>query len=301
MKSKEVALVLSSGGARGLAHIGAIDALLEHGYHIKAISGTSMGALVGGMYASGKLPLFRAFMTGLTRLDVIRLMDLAVSKRGIIKGERVFAEMKRIIGDVLIEDLPIPFAAISADLNNHTEIVSTSGDLLSAIRASSSIPSILLPIINNGSLLVDGGVINPLPMDRVKYEAGDLLVAVNVNAPYEENLAKVKSTNDKLFFQTRELINRKWNSMTGGHPRRTKINGVFDIVNSSFELMQHKMTLTALSQHKPDILVNLPVNLADTFGFHKANELIKAGYEAMNAQLLQQKEKDLVEEHEKNH
>jgi NTE family protein len=301
MKSKEVALVLSSGGARGLAHIGAIDALLEHGYHIKAISGTSMGALVGGMYASGKLPLFRAFMTGLTRLDVIRLMDLAVSKRGIIKGERVFAEMKRIIGDVMIEDLPIPFAAVCADLNNHKEIVFTSGDLLAAIRASSSIPSILLPIITDGVLLVDGGLINPLPMDRVKYEAGDLLVAVNVNAPYKENLVKVKSTSDKLFDQTRELINQKWNSITGGHPRRTKINGMFDIVNSSFELMQHKMTLIALSQHKPDILVNLPVNLADTFGFHKASDLIKVGYEAMNAQLLQKQDIDLVEEHERHH
>lgn len=300
MKSKEVALVLSSGGARGLAHIGAIDALLEHGYHIKAISGTSMGALVGGMYASGKLPAFRKFMTGLTRLNVIRLMDLAVSKRGIIKGERVFAEMKRIIGDVLIEDLPIPFAAVCADLNNHKEIVFTNGDLLAAIRASSSIPSILLPIITDGVLLVDGGVINPLPLDRVSYEEGDLLVAVNVNAPYQENIVKVKSTNDKLLNQTRELINQKWNSMTGGHPKRTQINGVFDIVNSSFELMQHKMTLTALSQHKPDILVNLPVNLADTFSFHKAGVLIKAGYEAMNDQLIQRQETILIEERE-NH
>ncbi len=299
MKSKEVALVLSSGGARGLAHIGAIDALVEQGYHIRAISGTSMGALVGGMYASGNLPVFRKFMTGLTRLDVIRLMDLAVSKKGIIKGEKVFSEMKRIIGELLIEDLSIPFAAVSADLNNHTEVVFTSGDLLSAIRASCSIPSILLPIMNDGALLVDGGVVNPLPLDRVSYRAGDLLVAVNVNAPYQEDLAEVKSTNDKLFSQARELVNQKWNSMTGGHPKRTQINGIFDIVNSSFELMQHKLALNALSQHKPDILVNLPVNLADMFSFHKTGSLIKSGYEAMNLQLLQRNQKILMMENEK--
>lgn len=285
MNSRNISLVLSSGGARGLAHVGAIDALLERGYTITAIAGTSMGSLVGGMYACGKLNEFREFMLGLSRMDVIRLTDLAVSKTGIIKGERVFTEMKRFIGDTQIEDLPIPYAAVAADLINHTEVIFTKGNLLSAIRASSSIPSVLMPVSTDGVLLVDGGLVNPLPMEHVKIPKGNLLVAVNVNAPRQENLFPTKIKEDSTINKTRKLINEKWNSMTGGHPKRNQVNGIFTIVNSSFELMQHKLTLYALEHQTPEILLNLPVNLADTFDFYKAGSLIKAGYDAMNAKL----------------
>lgn len=283
MKSKNISLVLSSGGARGLAHVGAIDALLERGYTITAIAGTSMGSLVGGMYACGKLNDFREFMTGLSRMDVIRLTDLAVSKTGIIKGERVFAELKRFVGDTLIEDLPIPYAAVAADLLNHTEVIFTKGNLLSAIRASSSIPSVLMPVSTNGVLLVDGGLVNPLPLEHVKIPKGNILVAVNVNAPRQESPAKAPE--DSTVQKTRKLINEKWNSMTGGHPKRNQVSGIFTIVNKSFELMQHKLTLYALEHQTPEILLNLPVNLADTFDFYKASSLIKAGYDAMNKRL----------------
>ncbi len=285
MGNKKISLVLSSGGARGLAHIGAIDALTEHGYEIKAIAGTSMGSLVGGMYACGKLNHFRDFITSLNRLDVYRLMDLAVSKTGIIKGEKVFNEMKHFVGSVLIEELPLPYAAVAADLSNHTEVVFTSGDLLYAIRASSSIPSVLMPVTQEKALLVDGGLVNPLPMEHVFHPKGNLLVAVNVNAPRTDVLLIPKNKEDNMMNKTRRLINEKWNSVTGGHPKRTKVTGIFNIMNNSFELMQHKLTLNSLEHHQPDMLLNLPVNIADTFDFHRAAELIEAGYVAMKSEI----------------
>ncbi len=295
MKPANISLVLSSGGARGLVHIGAIEALEEAGFRITAVAGTSMGALVGGMFACGSLNDYRKFMTGLTRLDVIRLMDLAVSKTGIIKGERVFNEMKHFIGDKRIEDLHIPFAAVAADISNHKEVVFKEGDLLMAIRASSAIPSVLMPVSKDGALLVDGGVVNPLPLEHVDLPEGNLLVAVNVNAPRIEKTdteKKEKATEesidsgpDSVIEKARHLINKKWNSMTGNHKERTHVSGIFTIVNNSFELMQHKLTLNALERQTPDILLNIPVNAADTFDFHRAKELIALGYEEMKAEL----------------
>lgn len=295
MKPANISLVLSSGGARGLVHIGAIEALEEAGFRITAVAGTSMGALAGGMFACGSLNDYRKFMTGLTRLDVIRLMDLAVSKTGIIKGERVFNEMKHFIGDKRIEDLHIPFAAVAADISNHKEVVFKEGDLLMAIRASSAIPSVLMPVSKDGALLVDGGVVNPLPLEHVDLPEGNLLVAVNVNAPRIEKTdteKKEKATEesidsgpDSVIEKARHLINKKWNSMTGNHKERTHVSGIFTIVNNSFELMQHKLTLNALERQIPDILLNIPVNAADTFDFHRAKELIALGYEEMKAEL----------------
>ncbi len=295
MKPVNISLVLSSGGARGLVHIGAIQALEEAGFRITAIAGTSMGSLVAGMYACGSLDEYRKFMNGLTRLDVIRLMDLAVSKTGIIKGEKVFGEMKRFIGNTLIEDLPIPFAAVAADINNHTEVVFREGDLLTAIRASSAIPSVLTPVTKDGALLVDGGVVNPLPMEHVTVPEGNLLVAVNVNAPHKmkANPAKKETVpeeaneaaTESVIEKARHLINKKWNSMTSGNSERTPVSGIFTIVHNSFELMQHKLTLNALEKQTPDILLNIPVNIADTFDFHRAKELIELGYEEMKSEL----------------
>lgn len=285
MKTKNVALVLSSGGARGLAHIGAIDALVERGYHIQAISGTSMGAVVGGMYACGKLEDFRKFITSLSRLDVYRLMDIAISKRGLIKGERVFAEMKNFVGEILIEDLPIHFAAVSADLINHSEVVFTEGDLLSALRASSAIPSILLPVSLNEALLVDGGIIDPLPIEQVQRTDGDIVVAVNVNAPREEIQIEQSTEPESAYNKLRQQIQKHWPGLLSETQQKLPVGGMIDIMSSSFELMQHQLTLTTLHYHSPDVLVNLPVNLADTFDFHRAAEIIQTGYEAMSKQL----------------
>lgn len=285
MEKKPVSLVLSSGGARGLAHIGAIEAILEHGFEISAISGTSMGALVGGVYASGNLPEFREFFTNLSKMDVLRLMDLAINKKGIIKGERVFTEMKRFVAGINIEDLPIPFTAVATDLTNHREVIFNHGCLLDAIRASAAVPTVLFPMMLEDILLVDGGIVNPLPLNRVNRKAGDLLIAVNLNAPRELLNHHNNSAEKKIYNKLRALVNDKWNGLTSEKSQRTVNSGFFDLLGSSLEMMQHKLTENALSIQQPDILVNIPVNTAEMFEFYRAADLIKTGYDAMNLQL----------------
>lgn len=286
MNPKNVALVLSSGGARGIAHIGAIDSLVEHGYTITSIAGTSMGSLVGAIYANGNLSGFRDFLTSLTKIDVLRLMDLAVSKRGIIKGERVFAEIKQFIGGNDIEDLPIPFTAIAADLFNHREVIFRHGNLMNSLRASAAIPTVLLPLMREKSLLVDGAIVNPLPINRVLRHKGDLLVAINVNAPRVKTNLPVHSPEKSSYNKLKEFVSQKWNGKAENSSSEiTDKHGFFDIVTGSFEMMQYKLTESVLMQQQVDLLVNLPLNLADMFDFYKAKELIKAGYDATSGML----------------
>ncbi|KAF0197309.1 MAG: NTE family protein [Bacteroidetes bacterium] len=294
MNPKNVALVLSSGGARGLAHIGAIEALEECGYTITSIAGTSMGSLVGGIYANGSLPGFRDFITGLSKVGVLRLMDLAVSKRGIIKGERVFSEIKKFIGDGNIEDLAIPFTAVATDLFNHREVIFRHGNLLNALRASAAIPTVLLPQQQEQSFLVDGAIVNPLPINRVERKPGDILIAINVNAPRKNAIKQSVSPEKKSYNSIRDFVNNKWNGMLAAHQTDEKQkHGFFDIVSGSFEMMQYKLTESVLRQQEVDMLVNLPVNLADMFEFYRAEELIKTGYDATKKQLAEMDSKNI--------
>jgi NTE family protein len=286
MNPKNVALVLSSGGARGIAHIGAIDSLVERGYTITSIAGTSMGSLVGAIYANGNLSGFRDFLTSLTKMDVLRLMDLAVSKRGIIKGERVFGEIKQFIGENDIEDLPIPFTAIAADLFNHREVIFRHGNLMNALRASAAIPTVLLPLMQEKTLLVDGAIVNPLPINRVLRNTGDMLVAINVNAPRVKVNLPARSLEKRSYNKIKEFVSQKWNGKAENNASEiTDKHGFFDIVSGSFEMMQYKLTESVLMRQPIDLLINLPINLADMFEFYRAGELIKIGYEATSRQL----------------
>jgi NTE family protein len=179
---KGVALVLSSGGARGIAHIGVIEALLDKGFHIQSIAGCSMGAVVGGVYAAGKLPEFKEWICDLDKVDLFKLFDFTLSSQGFIKGEKVFKELEKFVSDCNIEDLPIPFCAVAVDINKEKEVVFKKGSLFEAMRASAAIPSIITPAIIGNVELVDGGVLNPMPLGLVYRKDGDMLVAVDVNA-----------------------------------------------------------------------------------------------------------------------
>jgi len=179
--SKKVALVLGSGGARGYAHIGVIDEILARGYTIDCIAGCSMGAVVGGIYAAGKLREYRAWIEGLDYLDLLRLVDPSFSL-GAIRGEKVFGRVREMLGEVNIEDLPIPFTAVATDLTNQQEIWFQEGSLELAMRASAAIPSLFTPVVQDNRVLVDGGLLNPLPIVPVVSSHCDLIVAVNLNA-----------------------------------------------------------------------------------------------------------------------
>ncbi|MFY1019613.1 patatin-like phospholipase family protein [Ectopseudomonas khazarica] len=179
--SKKVALVLGSGGARGYAHIGVIEELQARGYEIGCIAGCSMGAVVGGIFAAGKLREYREWTESLDYLDVLRLLDVSF-RLGAIRGERVFGRIQEIVGEVDIENLDIPFTAVATDLTNQQEIWFQEGCLHQAMRASAAIPSLFTPVVQGKRMLVDGGLLNPLPIVPVVSSHCDLIIAVNLNA-----------------------------------------------------------------------------------------------------------------------
>jgi NTE family protein len=186
LMSKRVALVLGSGGARGYAHIGVIEEIERRGYEIACIAGCSMGAVVGGIYAAGKLSDYRNWIESLDYLDVLRLVDVSF-RLGAIRGDKVFGQIRKIVGDINIEQLRIPYTAVATDLTNQQEIWFQEGCLHQAMRASAAIPSLFTPVMQGNRMLVDGGILNPLPIVPVVSSHCDLIIAVNLNATNQQH------------------------------------------------------------------------------------------------------------------
>lgn len=249
--------MLAGGGARGVAHIGAIEELESQGYEITAVAGTSMGALVGGMYASGHLDPFREWMCALDRYKVFSLVDFSFSSEGLVKGNRVIQAMKELVPDVKIEQMPTPFAAVAADLLTGREVVIERGGLYDAIRASISIPSVFRPVRRNGMVLIDGGTVNPLPLNRVRREEGDLLVAVDVSAPFGADAG------------ARSLASLNY----------------YKLLTASSQIMQQHITQLMCRIYKPDVLVEMPADSFGMFEFYRSSELVEAGRQATRAAL----------------
>lgn len=261
-QGREVALVLSSGGARGLAHIGAIEELEAHGYHIRSIAGCSMGALVGGVYAAGKLRELREIMKNVDKWKMLRLADFSFSLDHIVKGEKVVETLRELISDVKIEELPIPFCAISTDWERGEEVVFREGSLLEAISASISLPALFDPRHQGGRILIDGGVMNPLPLNRVERREGDLLVAVDVSGHdywgQQQTLKRFHRRRSKLF------------------TRRNKVNYLSLLVRAS-SLMIRQNSLLMESICPPDVLIDIQMNRYDGMDFDKSERLVEIG------------------------
>ncbi|MCY1287929.1 putative NTE family protein [compost metagenome] len=212
--AKQVALVLGSGGARGYAHIGVIEEIERRGYNISCIAGCSMGSVIGGLYAAGKLGEYRDWVESLDYLDVLRLLDVSF-RLGAIRGERVFGKIHEIIGEINIEDLPIPYTAVATDLVNQQEIWFQEGSLHQAMRASAAIPSLFTPVVQGNRMLVDGGLLNPLPIVPVVSSHADLIIAVNLNAtnnsryqlPVIERPAALKARFDSMIGSLSSKLN----------------------------------------------------------------------------------------------
>lgn len=283
MENKNVALVLSGGGARGMAQIGIIEELQKHGYRITSLAGTSVGSLIAGVYASGKLTEFKVWITKFGKYDVFKLMDFAISKKGFIKGEKVFTKLHDFLLDTLIEDLGIPYAAVAVDIKNHKEIVFRSGKLIEAIRASISIPTVLLPKNCNGIDLVDGGVLNPLPLDCIVRTPGDILVAVDLNSSIGYSRPKINKTpakQESTYLKAMEMINENWSKF---HKDSHKTIGYFELITESLYTMQMKLTQYSIEKHKPDILIEISRDACEIFGFHRAQEMIEYGRKQFKA------------------
>ncbi len=278
---KQVSLVLSSGGARGVAHIGVIEELEKQGFEIKSIAGTSMGALVGGMYATGKLDVYKEWMCSLDKMDVFNLIDFTFSKNGIMKGDKILREMKRMIPDRNIEDLPIPFVAVATDISKDKDVVFNSGSLYDAIRASISIPTVFTPFVKDNSYIVDGGVLNPIPINRVKRFDDDILVVVNVNARVPNNKPPLPENNNHEEKRYSKYINTVINKLNYFIPKHeTDKLGYFSLLNKTTGLMLHQISLMTLEKYQPDILINISKDSFGTYDFYKSEKLIEAGKNA---------------------
>jgi NTE family protein len=291
--SKNVALVLSGGGARGMAHIGVIEELLKSGYTITSISGTSIGSLIAGVYVSGQMDEFKEWVTQITRLDVFKFMDFAISKSGFIKGEKIFDELKKFILDANIEDLAISYVAVAVDIKNHKEVVFQSGPLRKAIRASVSIPTVLKPVFLKGQELVDGGVLNPLPISCIERNEGDILIAVDLGAdiPYPvPKSKKVTVEQENNYRKTMDFINEKWTSyFNNGKQKHT---GFFDLITESLYAMQMKLTQITIKEHNPHMVVNISRKSCDLFEYHRSEELIQYGRKQFKKSLKEYKIKN---------
>ncbi len=318
---KNVALVLSSGGPRGFAYIGAIEALEEHGYTITSIAGTSIGSLVGGIYAAGKLAEFKEWLYSLNAWEVFSLMDLSIGKNHFVKGERIIEAIMEIVPNVNIEDLPIPYRAVATDLYTGREVVFDHGPLFRAIRASISIPSLFRPVKYGLTTLIDGAIVNCLPLNRVERTEGDLLVAFDVNDVDEEEISLIlhrehearlmdkrfelevheelldvihdfkHDTDMSLIKRLKHAGSRSMEVLKDVFNYRRAFNeddsldygeNYYDLLDRTFSLMNHKNTELMLELYKPDILVKMPF---DSYGeisdYAKAREISDRGYQLM--------------------
>ena len=324
-RKKNVALVLSSGGPRGFAYIGAIEALEEHGYTITSIAGTSIGSLVGGIYAAGKLAEFKEWLYSLNAWEVFSLMDLSIGKNHFVKGERIIEAIMEIVPNVNIEDLPIPYRAVATDLYTGREVVFDHGPLFRAIRASISIPSLFRPVKYGLTTLIDGAIVNCLPLNRVERTEGDLLVAFDVNDVDEEEISLIlhrehearlmdkrfelevheelldvihdfkHDTDMSLIKRLKHAGSRSMEVLKDVFNYRRAFNeddsldygeNYYDLLDRTFSLMNHKNTELMLELYKPDILVKMPF---DSYGeisdYAKAREISDRGYQLMKEAL----------------
>lgn len=245
---QKIALALSTGAARGIAHIGAIEELERQGYEISSIAGCSMGALIGGAYATGNLHKCEEYLCKLDNHKVLEMVDVTILKEGFLKGEKIMKRLGELIPDVNIEDLSVPYAAVATNLPDEQEVVFDHGSLHDAIRASISVPLFFVPFKKDGMVLIDGAASNPLPLSRVKRHEGDLLVAVVAcNSPKDV-----------------------------GHSQPVRFNK-FSLLTNSLTAMVQRLIRYSISECKPDMVIYIPTRDYSLLDLKNAPELIEAG------------------------
>ncbi len=271
-----VALALGTGGARGLAHIGAIEAIEAAGYRIVGVSGSSMGALIGGIYAAGKLEVYRDWVVALQKMDVLKLVDWTLSGAGLIKGERIIGVLRELIGDVEIEELPIAFTAVATDLDREREVWLSRGSLFDAIRASIAIPTIFRPHPLHGHRLVDGGLMNPLPLTPLLQTPSDYTMAINANGP-PEALASPPVAVPRPRRGLRSKIAAYVKRTVASHAETGSEPGWTATLTQALDLMQENLTSFRLAADRPDLVIEVPRNASAVYEFYRASELIELG------------------------
>jgi len=275
---KTISLVLGSGGARGHAHLGVIKAIEERGLEIRNIAGTSMGSLIGGIYAAGKLDTYTDWVRQLSRRDVVRMLDFSFNWSSLFKGERIFQVLRELVGDSCIEDLPKGFTAVATAIDEQREVWFNKGSLFQAIRASSAVPGVFAPVRIGDRILVDGGLVNPIPIAPTLNDDTDLTIAVNLSAleechneptPQEEPAAK------EGFLAT---ISETLEDLLGNDDAEETPDAA-ELLTSSIDVMQGAIARLKLAAYTPDKVVDIPRDACTFFEFHRAAEMSELGYD----------------------
>lgn len=295
---KTVSLVLGSGGARGLAHIGVIHYLEEAGYDIRSISACSMGAVIGGIYAAGKLDDYEKWVCAIDRMDIVSLLDFSWQKDGLVKGEKIIETLKKLVGDRNIEDLPIPFTAVATDFAAEKEVWMQKGSLFDAMRASMSLPLFFTPFNYKGRRLIDGGVLNPVPIAPTFSDHNDFTIAVNLSGQVEKPAEAPKgqvvelpdageqTDDDEEVSAMRKQVHKFLSSLKSRFSKGSPDElDVLEIANQAFDAMQGAISRHKLAAYPPDKVVTIPRDVATVLEFDRAKELIELGYEAAKKQL----------------
>jgi len=277
--NKNATIVLSGGGARGFAHIGAIEEIERRGFIITSIAGTSMGALIGGVYAAGKMSEFKQWAHSLSKQKILKLLDFSFSTQGLIKGDKVLNTMKGFIPDCRIEDLDLKYTATAFDLINNKEVVLNRGSLYEAIRASISIPTVFTPVIKADAILVDGGVVNNIPIRNAIRTEGDTLIVINVNAdiPVNNKFVINNSKKDIPGGIIRRIPGSRNNSCKSiAVDKRIRLD-YFNLINATIAAAANYMSNITIQSYPPDILVEISHKSCGTFDFYRAVELVEIG------------------------
>lgn len=273
-----IALALGAGGAKGLAHIGVIEEIESRGFEITAIAGTSMGALIGGIYAMGKLPIYRDWVSSLARMDVLRMVDWTFSGGGLIKGDKLMGALRELIGEMDIESLPLAYTAVATDLDREREVWLTRGPLFDAIRASIAIPTVFRPHVQDGRRLVDGALMNPLPVMPLLREPADYVVAVSVDGvaepPTPERDKEIRQDEESGY---RKRIGDLLNKVIPHSQVKARTPGALELLNQAMDLMQANLARLRLAAYPPDLLIEVPRNVSLAYEFYRAKELIELG------------------------
>ncbi len=289
-----VSLALGSGGARGLAHIGVIEVLQEEGFSVTNIAGSSMGACVGGIYCAGKLEVFKDWIIGINKRETFRLMDFTMSTQGVIKGQKVLNHLKTMLGEIRIEDFDIGYTAVATDVNSKEEVWMRHGDLYNVIRASPSVPTLMMPSKLGDMILIDGGVLNPLPIEPLMPKTSDLTIAVNINAnaPDHKRKREVKLSEEQDQIQeqsdaeasayTSRMVNTVKNWVGFSKSEKTDKSqdstlNYLGMLNKTYDFMQDRLCEQSIEIHRPDIVVNIPRTVGTTLEFYRASEMVEEG------------------------
>ena len=303
-ESKTISLALGSGGARGYAHIGVIETLESQRYEIKSIAGSSMGALIGGLYAARKLQEFKEWILTLNYYDIYKLLNLSLVDGGLVDAEKVFDKIKALVGDTNIEDLPIQYKAVATNLNTQETVVFYKGKLIDAIRASIAIPTIFVPVYDDDKILVDGGVLNPLPINLIAEDTTDLKIAVNLDAniknKYIIEVPKEQLSREEVLYQEfNSLLNKAETLLPKKLPKRLSLiaekyrinwiankevkiesnnkQDISSILRMTLDSAQSVLSKYYIQNHKADIVIEISRESCSFYEFTKAYEMIEIG------------------------